>query len=251
MAGVVAYVVLDRSGSGSPLLGAQPAVTSADLSSATPSTDNAAILADAVRAPAPKQVITWADGKADAAAAWAEPRVRGVERFAGRYEPQMNLRLLRKGYGDEAQLQLSLGRHEAAPSPSRSQVSQLGFLTGNTPVAARKKGHWFLFAAGGGNAVGVNLLRDPSGEIRRAGWSSERLAAVGSGQVGLGWRKGSIQASLGVVERELSTFGHSANEKFLAFTISISGGSGPHVSGGRGGNRAWLERDDGYSARHR
>ncbi len=250
--GAVTYVVVAPGAvpSGRLVPGGFVNITSADLSSAADPVTDAAALSSAVHSPAVRQAVTWADDKTEAAGEWAQPRVQGVTRLAGRYEPHFDMAVVRKGYGDEAQLQVSLGRAETRQlSAAHSQVNRLGFLNGNTPVAARKKGHWFLFAAGGSNAIGVNLLRDPSGELRRAGWSSEHIAAVGSGQVGIGWRKGPLQASFGMVQRELSTFGHSANERFMAFTISLSGGDGGahHSSGGR----SWVERDDGYNAHHR
>ena len=40
-------------------------------------------------------------------------------------------------------------------------------------------------------------------------------------QAGIGWRRGSFQASLAFVDREISIYGKSRNEQFLAFTISI------------------------------
>ena len=104
-----------------------------------------------------------------------------------------------KGDTDQAQLEVSL---ERKAQPNEPMTTRLGFAS-QTPLKTRQKGHWFIFAAGGSNAVGLNLLNDPQGQLRRAGWSSEHVAAVGQGQLGIGWRKGSLQASFGAVQREL------------------------------------------------
>ncbi len=191
--------------------------------------------------------IQWAEGASGQTAAWAQPRLNGVADFAGKYEPRFDLHLVRKGDTDQAQLEVSFARKAVAPTPI---VTRLG-LAAAAPPRVRDKGHWFVFAAGGSNAVGLNLLNDPQGQLRRAGWSSEHVAAVGSGQLGIGWRKGPLQASFGAVERELSAYGRTVNEKFLAFTLSFTpgagGGNGKHPTD----SRSWMERDDSYFARKR
>lgn len=67
------------------------------------------------------------------------------------------------------------------------------------------KGRWYLFAAASGRAVGLNVLRDSqTGDTRRSGWSMDPSAAlVGDSQAGLGWRKGSMHASVGYLHREV------------------------------------------------
>ncbi|HWE47893.1 MAG TPA: hypothetical protein VG407_17880 [Caulobacteraceae bacterium] len=208
---------------------------------------DAATLASAVH-PKPTP-IEWAEGASAQTATWAQPKLNGLASFAGQYEPRFDLHMVRKGDTDESRIEVSLARKAEAPTPI---VGRLGSSFASTqPRKLRDRGHWFAFAAGGSNAVGVNWLNDPQGQLRRAGWSSEHVAAVGQGQVGIGWRKGSLQASFGAVQRELSAYGHSVNERFLAFTLSFSPGSG----GGGGtrptSSRAWMERDDAYYARRR
>jgi hypothetical protein len=192
--------------------------------------------------------IQWAAAGSSQTATWAQPRLNGVASFAGKYEPRFDLHMVRKGDTDQAQLEVSLERKAAAASIPIA--TRLG-LVSTTPPRVREKGHWFAFAAGGSNAVGINWLNDPQGQLRRAGWSSEHVAAVGSGQLGIGWRKGPLQASFGAVERELSAYGQSVNQKFLAFTLSFSpgagGGSGKHPAD----SREWMQRDDTYFARPR
>jgi hypothetical protein len=64
------------------------------------------------------------------------------------------------------------------------------------------KGRWYLFAAASGRAVGLNMLRSGSG-WDRAGWTTDESSTlVGDAQVGVGWRKGAMQTSLGVLHRE-------------------------------------------------
>jgi hypothetical protein len=189
--------------------------------------------------------IQWAEGASSDTAAWAQPRLNGVAALAGKYEPRFDMHMVRKGDVEQAQLEVSLERKAAPREPI---ISRLGFVAATSPKV-RQKGHWFLFAAGGSNAVGINLLNDPQGQLRRAGWSSEHVAAVGSGQLGIGWRRGPLQASFGAVQRELSAYGRTVNEKFLAFTLSFTPGAG---GGTRPANsRAWMERDDTFAARRR
>ena len=88
------------------------------------------------------------------------------------------------------------------------------------------RGRWYLYAAGSGRAVGLNMLRGPSGWSRQ-GLSTDEGAFIGEAQVGLGWRKGAMQASFGVLAREIK---HKPAEgldeaqledQAVAFTLSI------------------------------
>ena len=65
------------------------------------------------------------------------------------------------------------------------------------------RGRWYLFAAASGRAVGLNMLHGEGG-WNRAGWSTDPTSKlVGDTQVGVGWRKGPMQTSLGYVRREV------------------------------------------------
>lgn len=65
-------------------------------------------------------------------------------------------------------------------------------------------GRWYLFAAASGQAVGLNMLRGDRGGWDRAGWSTDAASTlVGDAQVGVGWRKGDVQSSFGVIHREV------------------------------------------------
>ena len=66
-------------------------------------------------------------------------------------------------------------------------------------------GRWYLFAAASGRAVGLNVTRDgQTGDLRRSGWSIDPTAVIiGDAQAGIGWRQGSVQASLGYLHRTI------------------------------------------------
>ena len=90
------------------------------------------------------------------------------------------------------------------------------------------QGRWYLFAAASGRAVGLNMTRDSqTGDLRRSGWSVDPSAAIiGDTQAGFGWRKGSLQASLGYLHREVKNeFGvrgaGMGGESMVAFSMSI------------------------------
>lgn len=66
------------------------------------------------------------------------------------------------------------------------------------------KGRWYLYAATSGRSVGLNMLRGADGEFRREGWSTDATSAlVSDAQVGVGWRKGAVQTSIGYMHREI------------------------------------------------
>lgn len=87
-------------------------------------------------------------------------------------------------------------------------------------------GRWYLFAAASGRAVGMNVLRGEHG-WDRAGWTTDATGGlVGDAQVGVGWRKGDVQSSFGVIHREVKgkhmVFGqHTRDDTVAAFTFSF------------------------------
>lgn len=92
------------------------------------------------------------------------------------------------------------------------------------------RGRWYIFAAADGRAVGLNVMRNADGDWSRRGWSSDPSAVIGEAQVGVGWRRGAMQASFGYVQREIKATGiHNAeNTKIedgaVAFSLSIKPG---------------------------
>jgi hypothetical protein len=64
-----------------------------------------------------------------------------------------------------------------------------------------REGRFYLFAAVHGQAVGLNL-QTQGGALHRSGWTTDQSSAlVGDGQIGLGWRKGGMEAAIGYVHR--------------------------------------------------
>jgi len=88
------------------------------------------------------------------------------------------------------------------------------------------KGRWYLFAAASGRAVGLNMLRN-EGDWSRGNWTTDDTGElVGDAHVGVGWRKGDMQSSFGVIHREVKgnhmVFGqHTREDTVAAFTFSI------------------------------
>jgi hypothetical protein len=92
------------------------------------------------------------------------------------------------------------------------------------------KGRWYLFAAVQGKAVGLNMQQDAAG-LHRAGWSTDSSSAlIGDGQIGVGWRKGSMEASFGYVHREIKVqnaptgASDGLSDSLAAFSISFRPG---------------------------
>jgi hypothetical protein len=88
------------------------------------------------------------------------------------------------------------------------------------------RGRWYLFAAASGRAVGMNMLHGETG-WDRAGWTTDAASTlVGDAQLGVGWRKGPLQTSLGYVHREVKgahmIWGQDTpKDDMLAFSLSI------------------------------
>lgn len=93
------------------------------------------------------------------------------------------------------------------------------------------RGRWYLFAAAGARAVGLNMLRGEAGGWDRAGWTTDPAAAlIGDAQVGVGYRKGAMQTSFGVIHREVKgehkVFGQQTDDdSIVALSFSIKPGA--------------------------
>lgn len=186
-----------------------------------PEADHGAALTAAVRGTTTPAAQEWTRASADALSAWAAPTLVEAEKVAVRYEPRVVAAFSAASEeGEGAALRLDLGGPRKKKTLRSAALQHLG-VDGTPRRELSGKGRWFAFAATGSDAVGMNLARDRDGELKRAGWSAEKVAAVGDNQVGFGWRRGALQASVGLVEREISAFGHSIDERFVAFTLSI------------------------------
>lgn len=114
-----------------------------------------------------------------------------------------------------------------APRPARASqpfdAKQLLVSIAPTP-ADRTRGRWFVFAAGSGEAFGLNIIRDPArGGWRRTGWSVERLAEFGKAQLGIGWRQGDRQIALSTARREIGAYGFKREDTVVGVTFTVSG----------------------------
>lgn len=90
--------------------------------------------------------------------------------------------------------------------------------------ADQGKGRWFVFAAGSGEAFGLNIIRDPvRGSWRRTGWSVERLAEFGKAQIGVGWRQANRQVALSAARREIGAYGYKQEDTVVGVTFTVSG----------------------------
>ncbi len=84
-------------------------------------------------------------------------------------------------------------------------------LVRNGQEAFGDRGRWYLFAAGSGRAVGYNWARTADGDFARSGFTHDAGSFMGDAQIGVAWRRGDIQTSIGYVYRE-----HEADEVRIA-----------------------------------
>lgn len=111
------------------------------------------------------------------------------------------------------------------PAPSREVRVELGKdAAPAVPVPVRaERAKIFAFAAVKGDAAGM-VIRDRSARGLRAPegrWAVEKIANIGDVQLGVGWRKGAVQASIALIDREIRIEGREKHEGFLAFTLSV------------------------------
>ncbi|MDQ0463663.1 hypothetical protein QO010_001434 [Caulobacter ginsengisoli] len=113
----------------------------------------------------------------------------------------------------------------AAPRVSRPppRTQSRGLLVQLQAKPDRRKGRWFIFAAGSGEAYGFNLIRDPFSGWKKSGWSVEQLAEFGKAQIGIGWRKGRAQIAATAARREIGAYGISREDTVFGLTFSLSG----------------------------
>lgn len=135
--------------------------------------------------------------------------------------PHAGVGVTRRGGQAEAGAMLTVGQKR-----EREAVEALKDMGVRDGLEYGDKGRWYLFAAASGRAVGLNVMRDEGG-WNRDGWSTDPTAAlVGDAHVGVGWRKGDLQSSFGVIHREIKgehrAFAVGTREDTVAaFTFSI------------------------------
>jgi hypothetical protein len=146
------------------------------------------------------------------------------DRFAVDLEPRAGFGV--SNYGGQA-----VGGATLTVSTSREQraVARLKAMGIGEGKRFGDAGRWYLFAAADGRAVGLNMLHGEQG-WDRAGWTTDSTGAlVGDAQVGVGWRKGDVQSSFGVIHREIRgqhmIFGQGTRQDTVAaFSFSIRPG---------------------------
>ncbi|HEX5776215.1 MAG TPA: hypothetical protein VFX95_05990 [Caulobacteraceae bacterium] len=125
---------------------------------------------------------------------WPALRLKAGERDI-EVTPHTGFALSEAGPGAQAGATISL------QDKVEDRLGRLGVRDGRS---FGDKGRWYLFAATSGRSVGLNVLRGADGEMRREGWSTDATSAlVSDAQVGVGWRKGAVQTSLGYMHREI------------------------------------------------
>jgi hypothetical protein len=146
------------------------------------------------------------------------------DRFAVDLEPRAGFGV--SNYGGQA-----VGGATLTVSTSREQraVARLKAMGIGEGKRFGGAGRWYLFAAADGRAVGLNMLHGDNG-WDRAGWTTDSTGAlVGDAQVGVGWRRGDMQSSFGVIHREIRgqhmIFGQGTRQDTVAaFSFSIRPG---------------------------
>jgi hypothetical protein len=151
------------------------------------------------------------------------PRVVAFE--SARYDidltPHAGFGVGSSGGSAEAGATLTLGRKTASQQVAAG-LGRLGFREG---ASDGDNGRWYVFAAASGRAVGLSLTAREAG----SNWSrtlDSSSALIGDAQVGVGWRKGAMQTSLGYIHRSVKgdhmIWGQQAqDDSMVAFSLSI------------------------------
>ncbi|HEY0435871.1 MAG TPA: lipid A-modifier LpxR family protein [Phenylobacterium sp.] len=127
------------------------------------------------------------------------------------------------GGSAEAGATLQLSQRQSLREQTSERLKALGLRDG---AHFGDRGRWYLFAAASGRAVGLNMLHNQDG-WDRAGWTQDAASTlVGDAQVGVGFRKGPMQTSLGYIHREVKgqhmIWGQDTRgDSMVAFSLSI------------------------------
>jgi hypothetical protein len=179
----------------------------------------------ALRAPTPPVAVEYAQLSAATLDRVASPAFRQAGSAIRDYEPRIQIGGVERDAGGRySEVSFGLNRPARVRRPAQTNGSNSLASVRDRLAPAReveRRGRWVLFASDDQQAVGLNLLRARSGEMARMSLTTDGVASVGDMQAGFGWRRGAFQASLAFVDREISIYGKSRDEQFLAFTISI------------------------------
>lgn len=96
-------------------------------------------------------------------------------------------------------------------------------------TAFGERARWYIYAAGSGRAVGYNFARTRDGDFTRSGVSHDSSNFIGDASLGVAFRKGDVQSSIGLIYRELGPsdlrtgYGvdTDVSEGLVAFQLSI------------------------------
>jgi hypothetical protein len=133
--------------------------------------------------------------------------------------PHAGVGVTNYGGSAEAGARVRISRDERAAR----KLKEMGIGDG---AAFGDRGRWYLYGAVNGRAVGLNMMRNDNG-WDRAGWTTDATSALmGDVQMGVGWRKGYLQSSLGVIHREVKgqhmIWGQQTrDDSMVAFSLSI------------------------------
>ncbi|MDB5498725.1 MAG: hypothetical protein JWP28_2756 [Phenylobacterium sp.] len=137
--------------------------------------------------------------------------------------PHAGVGVTNLGGSAEAGATLRLMQRDSAAA---RRLAAMGVRDGST---FGDRGRWYLFAAASGRAVGLNMLHGDGG-WDRAGWTTDQTSTlIGDAQLGVGWRKGAMQTSLGYIHRQVKgahmLWGVDArDDSMVAFSLSIRPG---------------------------
>ena len=128
---------------------------------------------------------------------WPAAFAFGTRHFGVDVTPHAGVGVSNLGGSAEAGATLRLMQRDATAA---ERLKALGLRDGAT---FGDRGRWYLFAAASGRAVGMNMLHGEGG-WNGAGWTTDAASTlIGDAQVGVGWRKGALQTSLGYIHREV------------------------------------------------
>lgn len=149
---------------------------------------------------------------------WPSALRLGAGAFDLDLTPRAGLGVSPYGGQAEAGAMLSIG-----PAHADETIRRLRDLGIGDGAAFGDRGRWYLFMAASGRAVGLNMLRNGD----RAGWTTDPASTlISDAQLGLGWRRGSVQGALGYVRREVKgdhmvSGQRTPDDSLFAFTVSV------------------------------
>ena len=151
----------------------------------------------------------------------------GAMSFEGRtfgfdVSPHAGFGVGNQGGSAEAGAMVQVSKRESLSETAAQRLKALGLRDG---ARFGDRGRFYLFAAASGRAVGLNKLHTATGWDRS--WSQDATSTiVGDAQVGVGWRKGPMQTSLGYMHRQTKgqhmLYGvDPKDDDMVAFSLSI------------------------------